>query len=82
MGRTMNKLVFDKGNCRVVTEDDKHVFYTETLLCEQTIEEIILLWNKGKSFEEVDEFMLNDERCSIEEMEVIGEALYNLILSA
>ncbi len=85
----MKKIVFDKVNARVVTEDDTtNVFYTNELTCpDSVIEHVVNLNNNNNnnthrlntllgSNGEIDNYLLNCSECTQEDREIIVEALY------
>jgi len=77
-------IVFDKGNCRVVSEDDSiNVFYTEDSenpdndCPDEVVEVVVQMYNEGKDLGEIDEYLL-DADCTQDAREIMVEALYPL----
>lgn len=86
----MKNLVFDSVNCRVVTEDDVHVFYTDKMECpDDVIYKVTTFYNQNKekalsllgSEGAIDQYLLDEGRCSQEDREEIVKNLYNYIES-
>ena len=81
------KLIHDKGNSRVVLEDDsKNAFYTDELVgdayaSDETVDTVVTMFNEGKSLIEIDEFLLDDIGCTQEAREIITEGLYKIYYS-
>jgi len=75
------KLIHDKGNSRVILEDDSvNVLYTHDLVgdeyaSDKTIDTVVNMLNEDKSLNEIDEFLLNDTECTQEAREIIIEEL-------
>ncbi len=76
------KLVFDKVNSRVVTQSDKHVFYTDNLTCsDEVVEEVVRIANTTKqdfplgSEGDIDKYLL-DAPCTQEDREEIVEQMF------
>jgi hypothetical protein len=76
------KLVFDKVNCRVVTEDDtKNAFYTtdnenpDNDCPDEVVEEVVKMFNEGKNLMEIDEYLL-DAPCTQDAREIMTEGLF------
>lgn len=78
------RIIHDKGNSRVVLEDDsKNVFYTDELVGDayastETVDTVVNMFNEGKSLMEIDEFLLDDIGCTQEAREIITEGLYKI----
>lgn len=77
-------IVFDKGNCRVVSEDDSiNVFYTvdtenpDNDCPNEVVEVVVQMYNEGKDLGEIDEYLL-DADCTQDAREIMVEALYPL----
>lgn len=71
------KLVHDDVNARVVTEDDNQVFYTSDLECpDEVVTNVVNMFNEGKDLSELDEYLLDEDRCTTEDREIIVESLY------
>ncbi len=72
------------GYNRVEDEDGTEVFSTEDMYCTEdldhnesnTIDDVVNMYNDGKSLEEIDEFLLDDGRCTQEDREIITEGIY------
>ncbi len=80
----MNKvIVFDKGNCRVVSQDDSiQVFYTDNKdpddnCPDEIVEVVVKMYNEGKTLAEIDEYLLNAE-CTQDARETVMEGLFPL----
>lgn len=79
----MKKLVFDKVNARVVTEDDEQVFYTDEFVdgsdyecSDKVVDTVVQMFNEGKGLMEIDEYLLDEGECTQDAREVIVESLY------
>lgn len=76
-------IVFDKGNCRVVTEDDNHLFYTtdtdnsDNDCPDDVVEVVVQMYNEGKDLMEIDYYLL-DADCTQDAREIMVESLYHL----
>lgn len=77
------KLVFDKVNNRVVTEDDsKNAFYTDEFdtddcYCEdEVVNNVVKMFNEGKDLMEIDAYLLDEGKCTQEAREEIVEGLF------
>lgn len=77
------QLEYDKGNCRVVlTDDTQNAFYTDkfnksALICsDDVVDKVVEMFNAGKSLVDIDEYLLDEEKCSQEAREIIVEGLY------
>jgi hypothetical protein len=81
------KILFDKLNNRVVTEDDtKNVFYTDDFdkesdaYCDdEVIETVVKMFNDDKDIMEIDAYLLDEGKCSQEAREEIIEGIHNLL---
>lgn len=77
------KIVFDKVNARVVSEDDTiNIFYTTDIdndCPDEVVEVIVGMYNEGKDLGEIDEYLL-DADCTQDAREIILEGLYPLFL--
>jgi hypothetical protein len=79
-------IVFDKVNSRVVTEDDTtNVFYTndfgkdkDTYCEDKVVENVVGMYNEGKTLMEIDEYLLDEGECTQDAREIIVESLYLL----
>ena len=72
----MKKIIFDKANFKVVTDDDKHLFFTDKLYCgDEVIETVINMYNDGKDLAKIENYLL--ESCTTEDKELIIESFYN-----
>jgi hypothetical protein len=76
------KLVFDKVNARVVTEDDTiNAFYTsdnenpDNDCPDEVVEIIVQMYNDGKTLSDIDEYLL-DAMCTQDAREIMIEGLY------
>lgn len=75
-------LNFDETNCRVVSTDDKiQVFYTDETTplnnCpNDVIEMVVDIYNKTHSLENIDEYLLDESKCTTEHREFIIEEMY------
>jgi hypothetical protein len=75
--------VHDFDNCRVVTEDDEPVFYTEELTCDiEIISHVVLLHNQNDHNSQeigsggiIDEYLLN-AICTQDDRKHIVESIY------
>jgi hypothetical protein len=82
------KIVYDVYNSRVVAEDDsRNVFYTTDLTCpDEVIEKVVELFNSVKEGEEyvgsssdIDDYLLDECRCTQEDREHIVESIYDFL---
>lgn len=76
------KLVFDKLNSRVVTEDDTiNAFYTsdhknaDNDCPDEVVEVVVQMYNEGKTLMEIDAYLL-DAYCTQDAREIMVEGLY------
>ena len=79
------KLVFDQVNARVVTENDEQVFYTNDFdansdyHCEdEVVQNVVDMFNEGKGLMDIDEYLLDECKCTQDAREVIVESLYTI----
>ena len=71
------KWVHDVDNARVIDEHDKNcVFYTDKLICDASIIDEVVRLHNIDSDGEIDDFLLNDERCTQDDREVIVEGIF------
>lgn len=86
------KIVYDKVNARVVSEDDsRNVFYINDLdlSCpEEVIERVVEIFNSVGEGEEyvgsssdIDDYLLDECRCTQEDREHIVESIYKFLYS-
>lgn len=78
----VTKLVHDKVNARVVSEDDGiNAFYTtdnenEDNDCpEDVVDEVVKMFNEGKTLMDIDTYLL-DAMCTQDAREIMIEGLY------
>lgn len=77
------KLIFDKDNARVVSDDDKLVvLYTNEfeigtdMECgDEVFEKIVELFNNGRTLAEIDRYLIDSPKCTQEAREAITETL-------
>jgi len=82
--KNQKKWVHDKGNARVVTEDDSElVFYTDTLTCpDEVIDEVVNIHNNNtsewllNSDGKIDTYLLDEGECTQEDREEICEEIF------
>lgn len=72
------KLIHDFNNARVVLEDDTlNAFYTDELGCpNEVIDRVVELYNTGLDLLDIDKYLLDEEKCSSEDREIMIEGLY------
>lgn len=74
-----------KANARVVTEDfTLNAFYTDKFntddcRCEdEVVDKVIEMFNEGKELIDIDEYLLDENRCTQDAREIIIEGLFLL----
>lgn len=79
------KLIFDKDNARVVSENDEiAVFYVDDFLLgtdmecgDEVFEKVVEMFNNGKTLAKIDAYLLETPLCTQDAREVITEGLYS-----
>lgn len=78
----VTKLVHDKVNARVVSEDDSiNAFYTtdnenkDNDCPDEVVDEVVKMFNEGKTLIEIDEYLL-DAECTQDAREIMVEGLF------
>lgn len=74
------KLVHDSINARVLLEDDtRNAFYTDELTCPHSVvDEVVSIYNTTQDIMQVDLYLLDEEKCTTEDREIIIEGINNL----
>jgi len=79
------KLKYDKEVARVVTLDNKLTafdtskFNTGDLECDdEVVENVVNMFNEGKTLEDIDDYLLDECKCTQDAREVIVEGLYHI----
>lgn len=77
-----SRIIFDKDNCRVVSEHDDHILYTGYVTCpDEVIEAVVTIFNTCPnefllgSEGIIDQYLLHCLECSQEDREEITEAI-------
>lgn len=82
------KIVYDIENGRVASEDDsRNVFYVSGLSCpDEVIYKVVEIFNsieEGEEYvgssSEIDDYLLNEYRCTQEDREFIVESIYEFL---
>lgn len=81
-----SRIIFDEGNCRLVSEYDDHIVYIGDLTCpDEVIEAVVTIFNTCPnefllgSEGIIDQYLLHCLVCSQEDREEITEAIDSYI---
>lgn len=71
------KIIYFDGYDEVRDYDTHKVIFSTVNINPDVIDEVVCIWNKTKCLKELDDYLLDEEKCTSDERELIIESIYN-----